>query len=273
MKQNICKFIPTNKRAEVIHTINFVYDYNEGRDGNCEICTTYRMYYVLAGEAYITLGDIKRKLKKGDVFLKFPSKEYVLHGNDEFECMYVSFLGIRANIILDRLGIDSGNFVFENMEELEGVWKTAFYVADDVLDLSSESVLLYTLAKIGDRFIEKENYEKSSSPADTFSLIKEYIDNNFSSSDLSLGKISNEFSYTKKYLSAAFKKHFKISITDYICMVRINHACLLVERHYTEVKEIAFLCGFDDQLYFSKVFKKMVGISPRDYIKKNESVS
>ena len=45
-------------------------------------------------------------------------------------------------------------------------------------------------------------------------------------------------------------------------MIRIENACALIEKEHDCVKEIAFLCGFNDPLYFSKIFKKKMGISP-----------
>ena len=96
---------------------------------------------------------------------------------------------------------------------------------------------------------------------------KKYIDENFSDPELSLEKLSGEFSYNKKYLSSAFKKLFRVSLSDYLCTVRINHACVLIDRNYKSISDIAFLCGFSDPMHFSKVFKKKMTMSPREYIK------
>ena len=76
-----------------------------------------------------------------------------------------------------------------------------------------------------------------------------------------------EFSYNKKYLSSAFKQQFKIGISEYMTTVRINHACVLMEQNYTSVKDIAFLCGFSEQMYFSRVFRKKMGVSPKEHMK------
>ena len=59
-----------------------------------------------------------------------------------------------------------------------------------------------------------------------------------------------------------------MGIAEYINTVRINHACALMDKGERGVAEIAARVGFRDALYFSKVFKRNVGISPSAYIKK-----
>ena len=103
--------------------------------------------------------------------------------------------------------------------------------------------------------------------ADKFMRIKKYVDDNFWDPTFSLGHVSETFSYSKKYLSVAFKQHFKVGFSEYLSMLRIHHACVLMEQDYTGVGDIAFLCGFDDPLYFSRVFKKQMKLSPKTYIK------
>ena len=48
--------------------------------------------------------------------------------------------------------------------------------------------------------------------------------------------------------------------------IRVNNACALMNKGFTSVKDIAFLCGFNDPLYFSKVFKTKMKQTPREYI-------
>ena len=49
--------------------------------------------------------------------------------------------------------------------------------------------------------------------------------------------------------------------------IRIQNACALADSDISCVKDIAYLCGFSDPLYFSKAFKKYVGQSPKEFIK------
>ena len=57
-----------------------------------------------------------------------------------------------------------------------------------------------------------------------------------------------------------------IGISEYITAARIQNACTLMNQGFLCVSDIASLSGFRDPLYFSKVFKKTIGSSPKAYI-------
>lgn len=59
----------------------------------------------------------------------------------------------------------------------------------------------------------------------------------------------------------------RVGISEYVATLRIQQACTLLDQGFTSVKDIAFLCGYNDPLYFSKVFKAKTGVSPREYQK------
>ena len=55
--------------------------------------------------------------------------------------------------------------------------------------------------------------------------------------------------------------------TEYLHMFRIKYAISLFENGLDSIKNVAFLSGYSDPLYFSTVFKNKIGISPKNYIK------
>jgi two-component system response regulator YesN len=62
-----------------------------------------------------------------------------------------------------------------------------------------------------------------------------------------------------------FKEETGIPVTEYINMARIKKAKELLANTSLKVYEIAYEVGFNDQHYFSSVFKKIVGLSPTEY--------
>lgn len=263
--ENICKFIPVSSTTDIIQTLNFVHETRRHAPVE-ERIAIYRVHYVTSGHGVIRCGGVRKELKQGDIFFAFPAVSFVLEGDEAFSYLYISYIGIRANAVMERLGINSRNFCFFGFEELESIWLQGISLKCDLLDLMSESVLLYTLARIGERAYVKEARQETVRSAEVFLSIKKYIDDHFSDSDLSLDQIGDVFSYNKKYLSTAFKKHFKIGIAEYINTVRINYACELMRQGYTGVTDIAAQCGYRDALYFSKVFKRKTGESPKNYM-------
>lgn len=73
--------------------------------------------------------------------------------------------------------------------------------------------------------------------------------------------------------SRAFKSSFGITFKEYLLRVRIKEACRLLERPEIAVTEVAYLCGFNDPSYFSKVFKRYAGVTPSDYASSMENRS
>lgn len=98
--------------------------------------------------------------------------------------------------------------------------------------------------------------------------ISKYIRENFSE-DLSLAHLSRVFSMTPTYLSRFFKKSTGISLNEYINIVRITEAEKLLKNPDVTITQVAFACGFNDSNYFSSVFKKAKGITPKKFSKMN----
>ena len=73
------------------------------------------------------------------------------------------------------------------------------------------------------------------------------------------------------YLYRLFKEETGTSVIGYINQCRIRRACTMLSSTTAQVKDVALSVGFSDQLYFSKVFKKINGITPTEYRKKHLS--
>ncbi|CAM3625202.1 MULTISPECIES: AraC family transcriptional regulator [Paenibacillus] len=79
--------------------------------------------------------------------------------------------------------------------------------------------------------------------------------------------IEQRFECNYDYMNRVFAKLTGHTIMRYVNQVRINHAKELIEATHLSFGEIGYLTGLDDPFYFSKVFKKYVGISPNQYYK------
>ncbi len=266
MQNNICKFIPRPDDEKSINILNFVLETKKQIPDEIHCDAVYKMYFVTHGTGQIATGGTTYALNKGDIFFTFPSMRYSIESLNDFEYMYISYLGTRTNQIMDNLNITKGNFLFKEFEDLSLIWKNAIFDDTLVLSLRCEGILLYTFSNIA-----QIDEKKCQSQKDTVPKIKKYIDENFTSPELSLDTLSNTYSYNKKYISTVFKNTLGIGISQYITTLRVQHACTLIEQGLTSVKDISYLCGFNEPLYFSKVFKSKMGISPKGYIASSEN--
>ena len=93
-----------------------------------------------------------------------------------------------------------------------------------------------------------------------------YIDQHLVT-DLSLSVLAEEFDKNPSYLSNAFKKEVGETLTSYIGKQRIQSSLRYFNTTNMSVAEVAEAVGIPDFGYFSKLFKKHVGVSPREYKK------
>ena len=57
-----------------------------------------------------------------------------------------------------------------------------------------------------------------------------------------------------------------VGFSEYLRTLRIQHACMLINEGLSNIKDIVTLSGYRDPLYFSKVFKNAMMLSPKEYI-------
>ena len=123
--------------------------------------------------------------------------------------------------------------------------------------------LLYDLYAQATRAFYKP-YQKNDSK---LSEIAEYVLKNYTDPRFSVSDIARYAKITETHLRRVFQTHFSVSPTKYITLLRIEKAKTLLAFSNNSIKECAFLCGFTDQYYFSRAFKKELGLSPSEYLK------
>ncbi|MDD4921425.1 MAG: two-component regulator propeller domain-containing protein [Bacteroidales bacterium] len=97
--------------------------------------------------------------------------------------------------------------------------------------------------------------------------IVQYIKANLSDADLTNEKIEQQFNTNKMQLYRKLKAVTGYSVNSLIREIRIQEAIQLLKNSEMNISEIAYNLGFSDPLYFSKYFKKEVGVSPHNYRK------
>lgn len=95
--------------------------------------------------------------------------------------------------------------------------------------------------------------------------VKKYI-NDHVKEKLTLNKVADLYNISPNYLSILFSKYNDIGFTDFINQSKIEAAKELMKNGDLKIYEISDILGFESAFYFSRVFKKVTGISPRDYI-------
>lgn len=103
------------------------------------------------------------------------------------------------------------------------------------------------------------------SSAQIAEILKEYIVHNYMV-DINLNLIANNMNYSSSYLTKIFFQHYNTTPSKYMIALRMQKAQQLL-LHYPEmsIRQVGEQIGYHDQGYFSRIFKKQVGVSPFDY--------
>lgn len=99
-----------------------------------------------------------------------------------------------------------------------------------------------------------------------------YIYQNYTK-DISTTDIANHLFMSPSVFCHTFKRNFGTNFTDYLCEYRINLAIELYRKNRPSLTEIAYTVGFSSYSYFSKMFKKYIGISPAVYFGKRKNTT
>lgn len=259
---NVCKFVSTQKYDDSIIIINFVYEKEVAFKQSFIISSTYTLAIVTNGSGILHTPSEDFPLSKGSLFITFPAKAHYIENVENLQYIYISFTGIRVQALLQRLKIPYTSPVFDGFDFLIDTWESSFNVSTDKnSDLFCEALILQTFG-----FICNDNKESGyDEKTNNLLLAKQYVDMNYTDSNLNLKTVSEKFSYNPKYFSAAFKKMVRINFSEYLKIKRLSNAVSLIESGITNVSDIAELCGYTDSLYFSKSFKKQYGVSPKKW--------
>ncbi|MBR3704686.1 MAG: helix-turn-helix transcriptional regulator [Oscillospiraceae bacterium] len=99
-----------------------------------------------------------------------------------------------------------------------------------------------------------------------------FIDTDLSQ-DLSLRTVAENLNISAGYLSTMFRQETGKTITDYVSEKRVSYAADLLRGSALQVQTIAQYCGIPDVNYFSKIFKRCYGVTPREYRKEGKKTT
>ena len=104
-------------------------------------------------------------------------------------------------------------------------------------------------------------------PGDYVNFTCKYIEDHYME-NIQLSDIAIVAHVSPSYLSTRFKKETGMNFTEYLVRYRMNKAEELLKESNLRCREIAEQVGYFDYAHFSKIFKKYIGVSPREYQEK-----
>ncbi len=264
--ENVCLTVAEEENGRFFFPYQFVYETLPGalmfpRNMPCWCC-----HLVTEGEATLVMGENNFLLRTGDLFFTFYCVPYRLEHIRGIKYLYISFIG---NGVADKLmeyGVQLEQPVRHGLEELIDHWFGGLgKCTEDNLTTLSSGILYYTLALLPAPEMPDDDASAEKQPDNVIAAIRSLIDQGYGNSALSLEYVCKLYNYHPKYISRRFREVVGCSFSEYLQACRMAQARRLLWETNRTIGEIATAVGYQNQLYFSRVFRKCHSISPSAY--------
>ncbi len=230
----------------------------------------YLIHLVVSGKGTFRPGGETFQLQAGDMFLIKPSQlcQYQADAEDPWEYCWVGFNGACANKLVTKLPFTDAHPVHHtrSIEPLRRALMEIYHSRG--LETENETAMvgyLYLfIAALMKETQELEPRSASSGSQYVLNAIK-YIQFNYSH-DISIDDVAKSVGVSRSHLYRVFMSNVGKSPIDYLTEYRVNEACNLLRSSKLSIAEVAISVGFFDQFYFSRVFKKAMGVPPSKYL-------
>lgn len=228
------------------------------------------IHYILDGKGEFTVNNKTYKLGKKDGFLIKPGEEtyYKADDKDPWIYMWIGFNGIKAETYLKYANLDENNHIFKYEKDSSLKKYILEILSLNIMNNSNRLKIDGLLYLFIGNLIENNKYmdkENSNTQVDEYINISiDFINNNYSN-NIKVNDIANYVRLNRSYFSNLFTKKIGISPQEYLLSLKMEKACNLLTNLQLSIGDVARQVGYEDQLTFSKIFKKSKGVSPKLY--------
>jgi two-component system, response regulator YesN len=206
--------------------------------------------------------ELIKKVKMGDsegtneIFRSLLNEVLLIEGGN-IEVIKARVLEICA--ILSRASVEGG-------ASLQKIFGINFDLINSLNAIETIQGIIDWSAKITDHFVQNVFGNLYSGNSYLIGEALQHINTHYMNK-ITLEKVSGHLHINPSYLSKLFKQEMKTTFTQYLNQVRITKGQELLKDTDMEIMDIALYVGYEDQSYFTKVFKKMTGTTPLKYRK------
>ena len=235
-----------------------------------ENLSSYLVFLVLEGSGTLSYQNRSFPLSKGDcVFLDCRKPHSHRSSDNLWQLKWAHFYGPNLNGIYDKYTQRGGRpcfhahdpASFENtLDELYSIADSSSYIKDMKIYEKLSSLLTLLMEESWNPDLTRKQHAKKQN----LQNIKDYIDSHYQEK-ITLDTLSEQFFINKYYLTRVFKEQFGVPVVSYLIQVRITHAKRLLRFTDHSIERIGQECGIGDANYFTKIFRKVEGVTPGGY--------
>lgn len=231
----------------------------------------FKIHYIHKGKGIFRLGNETYHLKEGQGFLICPNVIAYYKADDEEPWSYswCAFDGINAEAYLKRANLTNDNPIFEynKDDKVNKCFEEMIQAtnSEKSSDLRLQSLLYLFLATIIDEAVLDQSLEETKTNKSIYiNKAIDFIHINYSRK-IRVSEVAKFIGLDRKYISKLFKDIVGVTIQDYLISFRINKAKEMMKDKKLSIGDISRSVGYDNPLIFSKIFKKVNGMSPSKY--------
>lgn len=230
----------------------------------------FQLIYIAAGKAHFHFGDEEKIIHAGHMILYRPKEpqRYEYYAEDKTEVYWVHFTGGNVTNILRSYGLTNDKKVFYCGSGPE--YQTLFRSMIEELQMCRESYTEMLEMYLRQIFIRLQRCFKNSVVKDSSRTAEEidkaaiYFSEHYSEA-INIDEYAAKIHVSTSWFIRNFKQYTGVTPMQYILSKRIYNAEALLHNTQYNITEIAQIVGYDNPLYFSRLFKKVKGISPSEY--------
>ncbi len=226
----------------------------------------YYLIYIKSGVGYFKIDKTVHALPAGSVVLYHPHEpqDYSYYACDEPEVYWIHFSGTKIEGLLTDLDlIDKHILEFEGVSDVINTTNRLIKELrekEEYYDTICASRLVNLLAKIARSIKAKNDTEKHP----VINEIIDYMTDNYATNE-SIKDYAKICHMSESSFFKSFKRVTGMSPQHYKTLLRIKTAMSLLTTTDFSISQVASLVGYNDSLYFSKLFKKETNVSPKQY--------
>lgn len=233
--------------------------------------TDYQLLYIASGKAHFYFEENTEEIiSAGHMILYRPNdfQKYDYYAEDQTEVFWVHFTGRDVEAMLSNYLPSIKERVIYSGSSHE--YNTLFQKMIRELQLCKEGYQTYLSLLLEQLFLLLNRSSKTDlEGASTYSEVETAIHyfNEHYHQPISIDDYASSLGMSTCWFIRIFKQYTGITPLNYILRIRLTHAKSLLESSPYNVAEIASIIGYDNPLYFSRLFKKHIGFSPMEYRK------
>lgn len=232
----------------------------------------FQLLYIAAGKAHFHFDGKEQIVTAGHMVLYRPKEpqKYEYYGEDQTEVYWVHFTGGNVTNILRSYGLTDDKRVFYCGSGLD--YQNLFRTMINELQMCKENYAEMLEMYLRQIFIMLQRYFINASKTDNARVVEEidkatlYFNEHYSE-DISIDEYAQNNHVSVSWFIRNFKHCTGSTPMQYILSKRIYNAEILLQDSTYNITEISEIVGYENPLYFSRIFKKVKGLSPSEYRK------